>query len=192
MARPYSMDLRERAVARVQAGESVRFVAQVLNISPSSVVKWSQRFKGLEALLRERGGYRPRVLVGEHAVFLRRRVRQGDFTLRSLVAELAGRGLKADYRTVWGFVHREGLSFKKNRPAERARPAGHRPQAGALESPSAPDRSEAARLHRGDLGEDQCLLGDGACGVKESRVDARLATVQALITIHGQKPDAQV
>jgi putative transposase len=45
MARPYSMDLRERAVARVQAGESVRFVAQVLNIGPSSVVKWSQRFK---------------------------------------------------------------------------------------------------------------------------------------------------
>jgi putative transposase len=44
MARAYSMDLRERAVARVQAGESVRFVAQVLNISPS-VVKWSQRFK---------------------------------------------------------------------------------------------------------------------------------------------------
>src|SRR3977135_303404 len=114
MARPYSMDLRERAVARVQAGESVRFVAQVLNISPSSVVKWSQRFKATGSpAAGKMGDYRPRVLVGEHAVFLRGRIRQGDFTLRSLVAELAGRGLKVDYRTVWAFVHREGLSFKK-------------------------------------------------------------------------------
>jgi putative transposase len=124
MARPYSMDLRERAVARVQAGESVRFVAEVLNISPSSVVKWSQRFKATGSpAAGKMGGYRPRVLVGEHAVFLRGRIAQRDFTLRSLVAELAGRGLKVDYRTVWAFVHREGLSFKKNRPAKRARPA---------------------------------------------------------------------
>ena len=45
MAKPYSMDLRERAIARVQAGESVRSVAEALSISPSSVVKWSQRFR---------------------------------------------------------------------------------------------------------------------------------------------------
>jgi putative transposase len=82
MARPYSMDLCERAVARVQAGESVRFVAQVLNISPSSVVKWSQRVKATGSpAAGKMGGYRPRVLVGEHAVFLRRRVRQGRFHL---------------------------------------------------------------------------------------------------------------
>ncbi|MGH6794819.1 MAG: IS630 family transposase, partial [Methylocella sp.] len=41
MARPYSLDLRERAVARVAAGESVRSVAAVLRLSVSSVVKWS-------------------------------------------------------------------------------------------------------------------------------------------------------
>src|SRR5262249_20193190 len=46
----------------------------------------------------------PRVLVGEHAAFLRERIAQGGFTLRSVVAELAGRGLKVDYRTVWAFI----------------------------------------------------------------------------------------
>jgi putative transposase len=46
-----------------------------------------------------------------------------DFTLRGLVAELAARGLKVDYRTVWNFVHAEGLSFKKKRAAKRARPS---------------------------------------------------------------------
>ena len=45
MARPYSLDLRERAVARVSAGESVRAVAARLRVSVSSVVKWSQRFR---------------------------------------------------------------------------------------------------------------------------------------------------
>ena len=80
------------------------------------------------------GGHRPRLVVGEHADFLRERIAQGGFTLRGLVAELAARGLKVDYRTVGTFVRGEGLSFKKNRSAKRARPAGHRPQAGALEA----------------------------------------------------------
>ena len=40
MAKPYSMDLRERAVLRVVRGESVRAIAQALSVSPSSVVKW--------------------------------------------------------------------------------------------------------------------------------------------------------
>ena len=38
-----------------------------------------------------------------------------DFTLRGLVAELAGRGLSVDYRVVWNFVHDEKLSYKKRR-----------------------------------------------------------------------------
>src|SRR4029077_15104491 len=41
--------------------------------------------------------------------------RKADFTLRGLVAELAERGLKVDYRTVWEFVHAEKLSHKKRR-----------------------------------------------------------------------------
>ena len=45
-----------------------------------------------------------------------------DFT-RGLVAELGGRGLKLDYRSVWEFVHAEKLSFKKSVVAgERDRP----------------------------------------------------------------------
>jgi putative transposase len=95
------MDLGERAVARVQAGESGRLVARTLSISASSVVKWSQRFRTTgSAAAGKMGGHRRRLVVGAHAAFLRQRIAQGDFTLRSLVAELAGRGLKVDYRTV--------------------------------------------------------------------------------------------
>ena len=55
MARPYSMDLRERAVARVQAGESVRVIARALSIRPSSAVKWAQRFRARKRCGREDG-----------------------------------------------------------------------------------------------------------------------------------------
>jgi putative transposase len=43
------------------------------------------------------------------------RCRKSDFTLRGLVTELAERGLKVDYHTVWDFVHAEKLSYKKRR-----------------------------------------------------------------------------
>jgi transposase len=45
--------------------------------------------------------------------------RKWDFTLRGLVVELAERGLKVDYRSVWAFVHAENLSFKKKPRRQR-------------------------------------------------------------------------
>jgi transposase len=49
------------------------------------------------------------------------RIKGQDFTLRGLVVELAERGLKVDYRTMWSFVHAEKLSFKKKRGGWRTR-----------------------------------------------------------------------
>jgi|SRR5271169_235858 transposase len=122
MARPYSLDLRERAVARVGAGESVRSVAAVLQLSVASVVKWSQRFRATgSAAAGPMHGHRPRLLLPHRDWLLSRMADGRDFTLRGLQAELAERGVKVDYRTVWNFVHAEGLSFKKKRSAKRAR-----------------------------------------------------------------------
>jgi hypothetical protein len=52
--------------------------------------------------------------LGDHAVWLSQRIRDGDFTIRRLVAELAGRSVKVDYHSVWDFVHAENLSLKKS------------------------------------------------------------------------------
>ncbi len=60
-----------------------------------------------------------------------------------LVAELAERGLKVDYRTVWSFVHDEKLSFKKTVVAgERDRPdvARRRAQWVQYQNKIAPER----------------------------------------------------
>jgi transposase len=57
-------------------------------------------------------GHRPRLLPPHRDWLLSRMADGRDFTLRGLQAELAERGVKVDYRTVWNFVHAEGLSFK--------------------------------------------------------------------------------
>jgi transposase len=44
MAKGYSNDLRERAVAIVEEGESRREVARLLNLAPSTVVRWLDRW----------------------------------------------------------------------------------------------------------------------------------------------------
>ncbi|MCA3352595.1 MAG: helix-turn-helix domain-containing protein [Roseomonas sp.] len=41
--RRYSEDLRERAVQRVEAGETICSIAAALRISPSCVSKWRKR-----------------------------------------------------------------------------------------------------------------------------------------------------
>jgi len=52
------------------------------------------------------GGHKLKAITGEYRSWLLERIKS-DFTLRGLVAELAGRGLKVDYRSVWEFVHAE-------------------------------------------------------------------------------------
>lgn len=115
------MDLRERAMARLEKGESVRQVAEALDVAPSSVVKWSQRLRATGSCAPAgTGGHPPRKIVGEHESWVLARIK-APFTLRGLVAELAERGLEVDYRTVWSFVHRAGYSFKKRPRSPKSR-----------------------------------------------------------------------
>jgi transposase len=121
MTRPYSEDLRERALLRYDAGETTRSIAAAFRISPSCVSKWLKLRRETGSLMPGQiGGHKKRTLSGETADWLRVRCRTGPFTTRGLTAELAARGIKTDRRAVWVFLHAEGLSFKKNRAGGRA------------------------------------------------------------------------
>ena len=127
MARPYSVDLRVAAVARVEAGETIREVAEMLGISPSCVSKWTKRKRETGSVLPGKmGGHRKRTLSGEPAAWLERRLASGPFTLKGLAGELGGRGVATSVRAVWVFVHDHKLSFKKNRARQRADTPRHR------------------------------------------------------------------
>jgi putative transposase len=127
MTKPYSMDLRERVVAAVLAeGMSRHQAAARFGVSISSAIRWVARCcKTGSAAPAKIGGYKPKTLRGEHAAWLIARCQEKDFTISQLVEELSGiRGLKVDRRSVWEFLHLNGLSHKKNRMRKRAGPPG--------------------------------------------------------------------
>jgi transposase len=129
MARPYSLDLRERVVAAVEKGGMSRHrAAAQFGVGISTVINWVRRLRETGSVAPGKmGGHKPKAIAGEHRAWLLQRAKDRDFTLRGLVAELAERGLKVDYRSVWNFVHAEKLSFKKKRRGQRARSSRHRP-----------------------------------------------------------------
>lgn len=122
MARPYSLDLRERVVAAVaEGGMSRRRAAAHFGVGISTVIAWMRRLRATGSVQPGKmGGHKPKAIAGEYRAWLLQRAKARDFTLRGLVAELAARGLKVDYRSVWNFVHAEKLSFKKKRRGQRA------------------------------------------------------------------------
>jgi len=139
MARPYSLDLRERVVAAVAGGQSCRHVAATYRVSVASVVKWSQRFRAVgSAAAKRMGGNRPRSLAQEREWLLSRLAATPDLTLRALVVELSERGVVTSYGSVWRIVRDAGVSFKKNSVRHRARPARRGTAAGAVEKISRP------------------------------------------------------
>jgi transposase len=114
--KPYSLDLRERVVARVVSGEPVRSVAAAFDVSVSSVVKWSQRWRATgSAAARPMGGKRRDVMAPARDFVLARLAEEPSLALRALQAELAEHSIRVSYGALWRFVHREGLSFKKRR-----------------------------------------------------------------------------
>jgi putative transposase len=117
MTKPYPMELRERAVRFVDAGESRHAVAERLGVSASCVIKWLARYRQTGSVKPGKmGGHVPRKIAGPHREWVLGQIANGgDVTLQGLADGLAARGVKVDYRTVWNFVHREGKSFKKNR-----------------------------------------------------------------------------
>ncbi|WP_173934174.1 IS630 family transposase [Chelativorans sp. Marseille-P2723] len=126
MSKPYSIDLRERVVKAVEKeGMSRRQAAARFGVSYSSAIEWVKRYRQSGSLEPGQiGGHKPKKISGAWRDWLIERCRGADFTLRGLVAELAERGLKVDYRSVWEFVHAEGLTHKKKTliAAEQDRP----------------------------------------------------------------------
>ena len=139
MTRAYSLDLRERVVAAVSSGESCRAVAARFGVGVSSVVKWSQRFRATGSPAAKKvGGHKRYSLEPERDWLLARVGRDGNLTLHGVLGELAERGTVVCCDTLWRFLRREGISFKKNRARQRAGSARRGKAAGTVEEVSRP------------------------------------------------------
>lgn len=115
MTAPLSLDLRARVVGAIEAGDSCRSAAARFGVAVSSAVKWSQRYRATGSVAPGKmGGHRKRVLEPHRAFIVERIGQTPDLTLHGLKDELAARGVRVSHDTVWKFLRREGLSFKKN------------------------------------------------------------------------------
>lgn len=95
MARPYSMNLRERVVAAVERdGLSRHEAAARFGVAPSSAIKWVQRYRATGSVAPSQiGGHKPRVLRGEHRDWLLERA--ATRSRRSALAPTASPGMSS-------------------------------------------------------------------------------------------------
>lgn len=84
MARPLSMDLRERVVdAVVREGMSCRQAAARFGIGVSTSIGWVTVYRKTGSVAPgQMGGHRPKKLIGPWREWLVARCRERDFTLR--------------------------------------------------------------------------------------------------------------
>ena len=115
MARPFTNDLRERVVALVLGGSTVRAAAARMQVSVASAVRWAQRARATgDSAAKPMGGKRPYLLAGQRDFLMARLAEKPDLTLHALLSELRERGVHVCCDTLWRFLRREKISFKKN------------------------------------------------------------------------------
>jgi len=114
MPKPYSIDLRARAIDDVVTGASRRETAERYGLSPSVVVIWMQRYEetGCVAAKPSGGSTSP---LEKHAGFLLGLITERpDMTLDEIVAAIRKRRIAGSRSAVWRFFARRNISFKKN------------------------------------------------------------------------------
>lgn len=125
MARPLSMDLRERLVKAIEAGSSRRAAAERFGVSESCAIKLMQRWERTGSLSPGRmGGHKEHALAA-HAERVQALVKaQPDITIDELHVHLIGEGIAVGRSAVGRFLQSLGLTRKKRhsmRPSRSAR-----------------------------------------------------------------------
>jgi len=123
MARPYSEDIRERVVARIEGGASRREAAEHFDICPSSAIMWMPRLEkpGRCAAKPMGGSLSP---LDRHKQELLALIAETpDATLDEIVVAMRKRKIPGSRTSLWRFLDRHGITLKKNSARERARAA---------------------------------------------------------------------
>ncbi len=135
MTRALSQDLRDRVIAAVDGGISCNGAAERFGIAVSSAVRWVRawRAEGRTNALPQGGDLRSHHIEAYRDVILAAIKAEVDVTLVEL-AELLRSEHDALFApsTVWRFLDRHGLTFKKNGARQRARATRRRRPASGL------------------------------------------------------------
>jgi transposase len=126
MAKPYSLDLRERMVRAVHCGKSRREVARMFGVSASCVIKLIREVAATGSCEPKKFGGHKRFALAGHEDKVRALVSEKpDLTITELWQKLTALGIKVGRSAVGRFLLHLKLTFKKN-PACRRTGAGGR------------------------------------------------------------------
>ena len=120
MSKLYSLDLRERVAAFALAKGSTNMAAQTFSVSKATAVRWAKQLRDTGNVeIGDVGGHRPVILRNERDWLMARIAAEPHVSLRTLLTELKAKGVTVSYGALWNFVHKKGLSFKKNSSRRR-------------------------------------------------------------------------
>ena len=119
MARAYSQDLRERVI---DAGTSARQAAERFGIGVATAIVWVRRAREGERSARKQGQPK-RSKLDQHREFLLALIEaEPDITIAEMQERLRSEaGVTASVGTIWTFLDRAGLTFKKRPPTRPSR-----------------------------------------------------------------------
>ncbi len=101
-------------MAFVATGQTARAASATFGVSAASAVKWTQRLRATgSAAAKPMGGKRPFLLEAERDWLLARFDEKPDLTLHALRDELRERGTTVSCDTLWRFLKRQEITFKK-------------------------------------------------------------------------------
>jgi len=150
MAKPLSEDLRIRLIVAVEAGMSRRAAAERFGVAVASAIRWVRAWRstGATRAKPQGGDQRSYRIEAFRDVILAKVKAQVDITLVELAELLrTEHGAAFAPSTIWRFLDRHGITFKKNRARQRAAATRHRGPARGMVRRSARPRSRAAGLH---------------------------------------------
>lgn len=113
MPNPYSTDMRERVISKVESGASRREAAEHFEISASAAVKWMRRWRdvGRSTAMPRGGSTSP---LEKHANWLLALIaKQPDLTLDEVFAAMRKRGIAGSRTALWRLFARHEITFKK-------------------------------------------------------------------------------
>lgn len=125
MTRAYGSDLRRRVVAAIEGGMSTRAAARRFSIGESTAGSWHRRW-------RETGSFEPRrqgnpggSVLDAHKPFLLELIEMTpDISLAEMAEHLENkRSLRVDPSTIWYFLRRCGITYKKRQRMPRSKAA---------------------------------------------------------------------
>jgi transposase len=139
MTRSLSGDLRGRVIAAIEDGVSTRAAARRFRIGISTAGAWYRRYRETGETQARKQGQPSRSKLDAHETFILDLVKDApDITLAEIGERLAAeRGVQAAPSTVWLFLDRRGITFKKRRrtpPSSSARTSCAAAQPGSMVS----------------------------------------------------------